>query len=60
MIDRFTQGDAAAAQQLASGAPIGRMGKPEEIADAVLWLCNPNAAFVIGTEIIVDGGWCSK
>jgi len=27
---------------------------------AVLWLCNPNAAFVIGTEIILDGGWCSK
>lgn len=60
MIDRFTQGDAAAAEQLASGAPIQRMGKPEEIADAVLWLCSPRASFVIGAEIIVDGGWCSK
>ena len=57
MIDRFTGGDAKAAQDLASGAPIKRMGRPEEIADAVLWLCNPLAGFVVGTEIVVDGGW---
>ncbi len=60
MVDRFTQGDEAAARSLAAGAPAGRMGRPEEIADAVLWLCNPGAAFVQGTEIVVDGGWCAK
>src|SRR6516162_5404385 len=37
--------------------PLGRMGKPEEIADAVLWLCSPLASFVIGQSIIVDGGY---
>lgn len=60
MIDRFTQGDAAAAEQLAAGAPMKRMGRPEEIADAVLWLCQPGAGFVTGAEIVVDGGWCAK
>jgi NAD(P)-dependent dehydrogenase (short-subunit alcohol dehydrogenase family) len=57
MIDRFTGGDAKAAQDLAAGAPIRRLGRPEEIADAVLWLCNPRAGFVVGAEIVVDGGW---
>jgi NAD(P)-dependent dehydrogenase (short-subunit alcohol dehydrogenase family) len=60
MIDRFTGGDEKAAQSLASNAPMNRMGRPEEIADAVLWLCQPGAAFVTGTEIVVDGGWCAK
>jgi len=60
MIDRFTQGSKEALAGLAAGEPIGRLGKPEEIADAVLWLAQPGAAFVSGTEIIVDGGWCAK
>ncbi len=37
--------------------PIGRIGQPEEIADAVLWLCSPGASFMIGTAIPVDGGY---
>lgn len=37
--------------------PIGRMGRPEELAAAVLWLCSPGASFVLGAAIAVDGGF---
>lgn len=37
--------------------PIGRLGRPEEVASAVLWLCRPGASFVIGHALAVDGGY---
>ena len=36
---------------------IGRLGPPEELAAAVLWLCSPAASFVIGVGLQVDGGF---
>jgi len=56
MMDRFTGGTPEGRAKVISEEPIGRMGKPEEIAAAVLWLCSEAAAFVIGHAMVLDGG----
>jgi NAD(P)-dependent dehydrogenase (short-subunit alcohol dehydrogenase family) len=56
MMDRFTGGTAKGRERVISEEPVGRMGKPEEIAAAVLWLCSGAAAFVIGHALVIDGG----
>jgi NAD(P)-dependent dehydrogenase (short-subunit alcohol dehydrogenase family) len=60
MIDRFTHGEAQALKMLVAGEPVGRMGKPEEVASAVLWLCSDSASFVTGHSLVVDGGWTAQ
>jgi len=42
------------------GHPMKRMGTPEEVADAVLWLCSDGASFVTGAAIMVDGGYTAQ
>lgn len=44
-------------EDLLRDIPAGRLGKPEEIADAVLWLSSPQASFVHGHALLVDGGF---
>ena len=43
-----------------TGQPIGRLGRGEEIAAAVLWLCSPGASFVHGVALPVDGGYTAR
>lgn len=57
MLKDFTKGDTATLEYMKSLHPIGRLGKPEEIADAVVWLCSHEASFVLGQGITVDGGF---
>jgi NAD(P)-dependent dehydrogenase (short-subunit alcohol dehydrogenase family) len=57
MIKRFTGGTYEGRAQMIAMEPIGRMGKPEEIASAVLWLCSDAASFVTGHALAVDGGF---
>jgi NAD(P)-dependent dehydrogenase (short-subunit alcohol dehydrogenase family) len=56
MMDRFSGGTAEGREAVIAQEPIGRMGTPEEIAAAVVWLCSDAAGFVVGTALIVDGG----
>lgn len=54
MMDRFTGGDIQKAIDL---EPVGRLGRPEEIAEAVLWMASDLGGFVTDSSIVVDGGW---
>lgn len=56
MMDRFSGGTAEGRQAVIAQEPIGRMGKPEEIAATVVWLCSDAASFVVGHAMVVDGG----
>jgi NAD(P)-dependent dehydrogenase (short-subunit alcohol dehydrogenase family) len=56
MMQRFTGGTTEGRESVISQEPIGRMGRPEEIAAAVLWLGSDAASFVTGATMVVDGG----
>lgn len=49
-------GEPGRPQRLAPGIPLGRAGKPEEVAEAVLWLLSPAAAYITGAILPVSGG----
>jgi NAD(P)-dependent dehydrogenase (short-subunit alcohol dehydrogenase family) len=49
-----------AMKEIMRDQPIGRLGRAEEIAAAVLWLCSPGASFVIGHALVVDGGYTAR
>jgi NAD(P)-dependent dehydrogenase (short-subunit alcohol dehydrogenase family) len=49
-------GDERAYAEIAKHVPIGRAGRPEEIASVVLWLCSPGASYAVGHALTVDGG----
>lgn len=57
MVQRTTQQSEEATRQYVGMQPVGRMGNPEEIADAVIWLSSEKASFVTGVAIPIDGGF---
>ncbi len=52
--------DAERKAQIIAREPIGRMGNPEEVAEAVVWLCSDAASFVTGHAMTVDGGYVAQ
>ncbi len=60
MIERFTQNNEEVRKELLATEPIGRMGKPEEVADVVLCLCSERASYITGHALNVDGGYVSR
>jgi len=57
MVAGMLASEAEAMTELMQDVPIGRLGRPEEVAAAVLWLRSPGARFVIGHALVVDGGY---
>jgi len=60
MVDRLADGMNVKKDDLTTFHPIGRLGRVEEVAEAVLWLCSSKASFVTGHSLIVDGGFTAQ
>ena len=56
MVERVEKADSQIKARMIAAHPIGRLGRPEEIAEAVTWLCSDAAAFVTGHAMAIDGG----
>ena len=57
MVDTAVSNDPALAEQLVRLHPIGRIGTPDEVAEAAVWLCSDASSFVLGAALPVDGGY---
>lgn len=60
MVDRLSLEMPTLREALLAMKPMGRLGRPEEIAEAILWLCSDAASFVTGHALAVDGGYVAQ
>jgi NAD(P)-dependent dehydrogenase (short-subunit alcohol dehydrogenase family) len=60
MFEQFLGGNKQLRETMNAMHPIGRVGRPEEIANAVVWLLSDKASFVTGHTLLVDGGLVSR
>jgi NAD(P)-dependent dehydrogenase (short-subunit alcohol dehydrogenase family) len=60
MLERVAEDNKQLIESLKSKTPIGRIGDPQEIANAVVWLLSDKASFVLGHTLLVDGGIVSR
>ena len=60
MVDRVLEGDEEKLAEAIAKHPLGRIGDPVEVAQAVVWLCSDEASFVTGDVLMVDGGFVAR
>ena len=57
MVDEWLSGNPDGEAEVVALHPIGRIAEPEEIAAAVIWLCSEDSSFVMGSALVIDGGY---
>ena len=57
---RELMADETAGAGFLAGTPMGRLGRPDEIANAILFLASDEASFITGAELVVDGGFTAQ
>jgi NAD(P)-dependent dehydrogenase (short-subunit alcohol dehydrogenase family) len=60
MFERGVRDNPGLEEQIVAMEPVGRMAAPEEVGEAVVWLCSDAASFVTGLPMAVDGGWVAR
>jgi NAD(P)-dependent dehydrogenase (short-subunit alcohol dehydrogenase family) len=60
MIERSETANPEMVEAVSEATPMGRIGEPEEIGDAAVWLCSDDASFVTGETMVIDGGYVSQ
>lgn len=60
MLDRITHNNQDEEKALSQGVPLGRLGDPEEVSSAILYLCSDQASYISGQVLPIDGGWVTQ
>lgn len=59
-INRPLLEDPAVSREFIARVPLGRWGRLEEVGQLAVYLCSDEAAFITGSDILIDGGWCAQ
>jgi NAD(P)-dependent dehydrogenase (short-subunit alcohol dehydrogenase family) len=60
LVAQASKGQLGTRQMMDSLHPMGRIGRAEEVADLIVWLCSDRAAFVTGANVTIDGGYAAQ